>query len=177
VISPEVLGFLILFNAREMCSLRRTFEFGAFFIWEAELSRQPLLRGLEADTRNGKGCDIGYALAANSCEGANSVEACTVTALDAITAFAVPNPDCPSQSRRFFQVWGPSRSPRQADHSAYFGPAKFHFGKPFQPSTGVTLNTYFRAVNAAFRCKPEFEECVHRGLQSVELLTLSEWMA
>ena len=42
----------------------------------------------------GKGCDIGYALAASSCEGANSVEACTVTALDAITAFAVPNPNC-----------------------------------------------------------------------------------
>ena len=53
----------------------------------------------------GKGCDIGYALAISSCEGANSVEARTVTALDAITAFAVPNPNCPSQSRRFFQVW------------------------------------------------------------------------
>jgi hypothetical protein len=57
----------------------------------------------------GKGCDIGYALAASSCEGANSVEACTVTAPDAITAFAVPNPNCPSQSRRFFQVWLPVR--------------------------------------------------------------------
>jgi hypothetical protein len=33
------------------------------------------------------------------------VEACTVTALDAITAFAVPDPNYPSQSRRFFQVW------------------------------------------------------------------------
>jgi hypothetical protein len=43
-------------------------------------------------TRNGKGCDIGYALAASSCEEANSVDACTVTALDATTAFAVPNP-------------------------------------------------------------------------------------
>ena len=52
----------------------------------------------------GKGCDIGCALAVSSCEGANSVEARTVTALDAITAFAVPNPNCPSQSRRFFQV-------------------------------------------------------------------------
>jgi hypothetical protein len=41
---------------------------------------------------NGKGCDFGYALAANSCEGVTSVDACTVTALDAITAFAVPNP-------------------------------------------------------------------------------------
>ena len=47
------------------------------------------------------------------------MEACTVTALDAITAFAVPNPNCPSLSRRFFQVWRPSGSPRQADHSAY----------------------------------------------------------
>jgi hypothetical protein len=49
--------------------------------------------------QKGKGCDIGYALAACSCEGANSVEACTVTALDAITAFAVPNPNCPPQSQ------------------------------------------------------------------------------
>ena len=30
--------------------------------------------------KNRKGRDIGYALAANSCEGANSMEACTVTA-------------------------------------------------------------------------------------------------
>jgi hypothetical protein len=41
---------------------------------------------------NGKGCDIGYALAACSCEGADNVGARTVTALDAITAFAVPDP-------------------------------------------------------------------------------------
>ena len=72
----------------------------------------------------GKGCDIGYALATSSCEGANSVESCTVTALDAITAFAVPNPNCSSQSRRFFQVWLPDGLPRRTDHSAYFGLAK-----------------------------------------------------
>jgi hypothetical protein len=30
------------------------------------------------------------------------VEACTITALDVIAAFAVPNPNCPSQGRRFF---------------------------------------------------------------------------
>jgi len=41
---------------------------------------------------NRKGCDFGYALAGNSCEGAPGVDACTVTALDAVTAFAVPNP-------------------------------------------------------------------------------------
>ena len=27
-----------------------------------------------------------------------------------------------------------------------------------------------------FSANPEFGECVHRGLQSVEMLTLSEWM-
>jgi hypothetical protein len=50
----------------------------------------------------GKGCDLGYALAANSCEGANSVDACTVTTPDAITAFAVPNPNCSSQNQSVF---------------------------------------------------------------------------
>jgi hypothetical protein len=51
-----------------------------------------------------KAVSIGYALALaiSSCEGANRVEAYTVTALDAITAFAVPNPNCSSQRRRFF---------------------------------------------------------------------------
>ena len=52
--------------------------------------------------RKSKGCDIGYALAASSCEEANCVDACTVTALDAITAFAVPNPNCSSQSQSVF---------------------------------------------------------------------------
>jgi hypothetical protein len=60
---------------------------------------------------NRKGCDIGYGLAANSCEGVNSVDTCTVTALDAITAFAVPNPGGTSQSSRFFQVWSFGGSP------------------------------------------------------------------
>jgi len=92
------------------------------------------------------------------------VDACTVTALDAITAFAVPNPNYPSQSRRFFQVWSPAGSPRQANHSAYFGLAKFYLSQPFQPSTEAKLNTCFKTVNACFRCNvvffgPAFEEC------------------
>jgi hypothetical protein len=103
-------------------------------------SVEPLLLGLvrRRTLGKGKGCDIGYALATRSCEEANSVEACTVTALDAITAFAVPNPNCPSQSRRFFQVWLPFGLPRQADHSAYFGLTKDEFCQPFQPSTKQT---------------------------------------
>ena len=38
-----------------------------------------------------KGCDFGYALADNSCEGVPGVEACTVAAHDVTTAFAVPD--------------------------------------------------------------------------------------
>ena len=53
------------------------------------------------------------------------MEACTVTALDAITAFAVPNPNYSSQSSRFFQVWLLVGLPLRADHSAYFGLANF----------------------------------------------------
>ena len=49
-----------------------------------------------------KGCDIGYAPAISSCEEANSVDTCTVAALDVITAFAVPNPNCPSQGESVF---------------------------------------------------------------------------
>ena len=54
---------------------------------------------------NIKGCDIGYVLAGNSCEGVNDVETCTVTAPDATTAFAVPSPSALSQVRRFFRAW------------------------------------------------------------------------
>ena len=81
------------------------------------------------------------------------MEACTVTALDAITAFAVPNPNCSSQSRRFFQVWLLFGLPRRADHPAYFGLAKFYLTQPFQPSTNATLEICSMIVNARFQCK------------------------
>jgi hypothetical protein len=76
-------------------------------------------RNCEENTerRNRKGRDIGYAPAASSCEGANNVDTCTVTALDVITAFAVPNPNFSSQSQSVFsglvapQVALLSRSP------------------------------------------------------------------
>ena len=71
-----------------------------------------------------KGRDLGYALAANSCEGAGRVESCTITALDVITAFAVLTPAASSQSSRFFRVRSPTGLPRPADHPAYFGLAK-----------------------------------------------------
>src|SRR5437773_5577107 len=53
---------------------------------------------------NRKGRDIGYAPATSSCEEANSVDACTITALDVITAFAVPNPNGSSKSPSVFSL-------------------------------------------------------------------------
>jgi hypothetical protein len=67
-----------------------------------------------------KNRDIGYALAANSCEEVSDVDTCTVAVPEVIFAFAIPNPGFPSQSSRFFRVWPSSRSPRSSNHSAYF---------------------------------------------------------
>ena len=102
--------------------------------------------------RNRKGCDIGYALAANSREEVSSVDTCTIAAPDVTTAFAVPDPNSPSQGGRFFQVRWSSRSPCQTDHPAYFGLAKVYFGQPFQPSTFRTLRGALNIVNARFWC-------------------------
>ncbi len=103
------------------------------------------------------------------------METCTVTALDAITAFAVPNPNFSSQSRRFFQVWLPVELPRRADHSAYFGLAKFYLSQPFQPSTGATLEICSKIVNALFWCNSPSALDQKRESQPIELLSFNEW--
>ncbi len=102
------------------------------------------------------------------------MEACTVTALDAITAFAVPNPNYSSQSRRFFQVWLLFGSPRRVDHSAYFGLAKFYLSQPFQPSTTATLESYTMIVNAPFRCNRPLAGQQEAETQPTESLLLNE---
>jgi hypothetical protein len=85
----------------------------------------------ETPSGNRKGCDIGYAPATSSCEEANSVDTRTVAALDVITAFAVPNPNCPSQDQSVFsglvalQVALLSRSP------SLLRTGKFYFANPF----------------------------------------------
>ena len=77
---------------------------------------------------NSKGCDIGYALAAASCEGANSVDACTVTALDATTAFAVPDPDfLLAEPVGFFGSGCALNCSTAPGHSVYFGSATVYF--------------------------------------------------
>ena len=103
------------------------------------------------------------------------MDACTITASDAITAFAVPNPNSSSQSRRFFQVWLLFGLPRRADHSAYFGPAKFYLSQPFQPSTEANLESSSKIVNARFQCKRAFAMDQKPEMQPIESLSLNEW--
>ena len=75
-----------------------------------------------------KGCDIGYALAANSCEGVSNVDACTVTALDATTAFAVPDPGLPLAGLvGFFGSGCSADHSTELDHPVYFGSATVYF--------------------------------------------------
>jgi hypothetical protein len=88
--------------------------------------------GEQRGWRKEKGCDFGYALAAGSCEEAHSVDACTVTALDAITAFAVPNPNCSSQeSVGFFGSGRSSGCPSELITQPTSDRQRFIFASPF----------------------------------------------
>jgi hypothetical protein len=92
---------------------------------------------------NGIGCDTGYAPTANSCEGANSVDAGTVAALDAITSFAVLD----SPSPRPFQ------SPQASSASTWRNCARIQAWcfleslKGFRTAVGLAL--VWRARNDA----------------------------
>jgi hypothetical protein len=94
---------------------------------ERDLFREGACR-LEVFATNSKGCDIGYALAANSCEGVNNVDACTVTALDATTAFAVPDPGLfLAELAGFFGSGCSLDCSTEPDHPVYFGSATVYF--------------------------------------------------
>src|SRR6516164_914391 len=80
---------------------------------------------------NGKGCDIGYAPAICSCEGADSVDACTVTALDAIAAFAVPNPNCSSQKQSVFSGLDALQVALSSRSLSLLRTGKVYFANPF----------------------------------------------
>ena len=88
--------------------------------------------------------------------------------LDAITAFTVPNPNCPSQSRRFFQVWLPCKLPCRADHPVYFGPASF-ISLTLSTVDATNLNRAFTNVNANYWCNAEDGPCAYWEVQLVVL--------
>jgi hypothetical protein len=127
--------------------------------WSSEALSSRYLDATSAEAAtigNRKGCDIGYVPAICSCEGAYSVDPCTVAALDAIAAFAVPNPSSSSQSQPVFSGLV-ARSGRPAEQitqptSDWQG----LFRQSFQPSTGDKLNSCFIDVNAILGVKMKY---------------------
>jgi len=85
---------------------------------------------------NRKGCDIGYAPSASSCERANSVDTCTVAALDVITAFAVPNPNCSSQKQSVFSGLVALQVALSSRSLSLLWTDKFYFANPFSRRRG-----------------------------------------
>jgi hypothetical protein len=80
---------------------------------------------------NRKGCDIGYVPAICSCEGAYSVDPCTVAALDAIAAFAAQTPAPPRRVSRFFRVWLLFQVTLTSKSLSLLRTGKFDFANPF----------------------------------------------
>jgi len=85
------------------------------------------------------------------------VETCTVTALDAITAFAVPDPNCSSQSQSVFSGLALRRvtSPDEIAQPTSDW-LNFNLSQAFRPSTVPTLNANPITVNAAYWCNRTF---------------------
>ncbi len=82
-----------------------------------------------------KGCGLGYALAANSCEGVSSLDACTVAAPDAITAFAVPKPQLLLAGQLVFSGLVAQRVTSSSESPSLLRTGQYYLDQPFQPST------------------------------------------
>src|SRR5438128_3572223 len=117
------------------------------------LGTGPNMRVRLCTSENSKGCDIGYALAASSCEGANNVDACTVTTPDAITAFAVPNPNCSSQSQSVFSGLAADRVAPAGGSLGLLRTGNVLFSPTLSTVDGSNLNISVDIVNACYWCK------------------------
>src|SRR5258708_15514517 len=84
-------------------------------------------------------------------------------------------PTAPRRGRRFFQVWLLFGLPFRADHSAYFGLAKFYLSQPFQPSTEANLESCSTIVNAPFQCNRPVALRKKSETQPIESLSVNEW--
>jgi hypothetical protein len=84
------------------------------------------------------------------------VDPCTVAALDAIAAFAVPNPGSSSQSQPVFSGLV-ARSGRPAEQITQpTSDWQVLFRQSFQPSTGDKLNSRSKIVNVIIAVKSRF---------------------
>jgi hypothetical protein len=96
-----------------------------------------------------KGCDIGYALAANSCEGVNDVEHAPSQPLMRSLLSQSQTPTAPRRAVGFFRFGCPSKLPWRADHPAYFGLTN-NLANPFSRRRERTLSFGVADVNAPF---------------------------
>jgi hypothetical protein len=81
------------------------------------------------------------------------VEACTVTTPDAITAFAVPNPNCSSQSQSVFSGLAADRVAPAGGSLGLLRTGNFLFSPTLSTVDGSNLNSSVDIVNARYWCK------------------------
>ena len=128
----------------------------------------------EKGGRKGKGRDLGYTLAASSCEGANCVEYAPSRPLMRSLLSQFQTPTTPRRAVGFFGSGCSLGRPSRTDHPAYFGLANVYFSQPFQPSTGAKVNTSLIIVNAAYWCKLRPKQLQTQRSQVVEQPVLIE---
>src|SRR5499433_3003939 len=114
--------------------------------------------------KNRKGRDCGYALATSSCEEANSVDVCTVTTLDVITAFAVPNLNCSSQSQSIFSGLAAFRVAPSGVSPSLLRTGNVLFSPTLSTVDGCNLNIWLTNVNARIWCNGPVS---HREINSI----------
>jgi hypothetical protein len=122
----------VLLNTGPKCAncARRISHHARLFSENSEQGWEERHRG-KGSSRNRKGCNIGYALVANSCEGVNGVEQAPSQPLMRPLLSQFQTPTASREGCRFFRVWWPNELPRWADHPAYFGLATDWEANPF----------------------------------------------
>ena len=80
------------------------------------------------------------------------MEACTVTTLDVITAFAVPNLNCPSQDQSIFSGLAVSRVAPLDLSPSLLRTGNDLFLPTLSTVDGSNLNSYINNVNAHIWC-------------------------
>jgi len=81
------------------------------------------------------------------------VDACTVTTPDAITAFAVPNPNCSSQSQSVFSGLAADRVAPAGGSLGLLRTGNVLFSPTLSTVDGSNLNISVDIVNARYWCK------------------------
>jgi hypothetical protein len=95
------------------------------------------------------------------------VDACTVTTPDAITAFAVPNPNCSSQSQSVFSGLAAYRVAPAGRSLGLLRIGNFLFSPTLSTVDGSNLNISVDIVNAHYWCN---DRDSHRKFHSRNLL-------